>query len=446
MRDISAFPGEKDYDEGNRVFNQAYADNRPSFIAFPRNDEDVQRCLRCSLGHSVPCVVKSGGHSSAGYSTINASDGSAFVINLARMKQVTVSNDTVQVQAGARWANVYDELKNSSWLVTGGECPVVGVSGYILGGGYSVLSRKYGLCIDNLISATMVTADGARVVVANDTANPDLFWALRGGGGGNFGIVTEFTLQLHPSAYTNYVFGSMTFEPGLKSQQALAKYGLHLPNELFLLVSITSNKKLSILPVYLGGYDEVIKVLTPITDLASEVRLINYTSYYSLLQDLAAENHLSSNSSDKPQLLSGCILSTVDDTVAEIVFAMDIPKGCNIYFTHLGGVVQDKSPEETAYFFRHGHCDYYVTCNYDNKEEEAKMRSFIDRLRDVLLQRGYCIGSYVNDMDRGLQNWQQKYYGGNYEHLLRIKNKWNPVGSGYFHFPQEIGSKYKFDL
>lgn len=188
--------------------NIAYADLKPAFIAFPRTPQGVQRCLQCSARHFVPCVVKNGGHSRSGDSTI---DDRGFVINLAKMNRVDVNGDTVVAQAGAKWSDIYNKL-DANQLIVGPVCPTVGVSGYTLGGGYSLLARTYGLGSDNVVSMTMAKADGSGLVVVNATTNPDLYWALKGGGGGNFGIVTEFTLRIHPARFSNYIFGKLLFD------------------------------------------------------------------------------------------------------------------------------------------------------------------------------------------------------------------------------------------
>ena len=103
---------------------------------------------------------------------------------------------------------------DSETLIAGGECPTVGVGGYTLRGGFGPLSTTFGLAVDNVISMTMVTVDGGSAVVANAFTNSDLFWALRGGGGGNFGIVTDVTFRVHKAVHSNYMYLELTFEPG----------------------------------------------------------------------------------------------------------------------------------------------------------------------------------------------------------------------------------------
>ena len=383
-----------------------------------------------------------GGHSNSGYSTIN---DSGFVINLAKMNGISVDSDRIEVQGGALWGDVYELLNevNSQQLVTGGMCPDVGVGGYTLGGGYSVLSRMYGLASDNVISMRMVTANGSKVVVANESMNSDLFWALRGSGGGNFGIVTNFTFSTHTVTYQNYVKGELKFEAGSKSLQALMvveQVNAQIPYEMYLDILISSNKELTVSPIYLGSYDDALKYLKNLIDIASEAKFGNFTSYYTLLQ--TTDDNIFRSSSGSPILQRGCILNKMDNATATILFSLDFPDGCEIAFMHTGGAIADIHTNKSAFARRQGEFDYYARCQYQSKEEETAAYDFEDKLYKLMSSGGHCAGSYVNDMDKFLPHWQDMYYGGNYQQLLDVKMKWNPVGVGHFHFLQEIGSTY----
>ena len=380
-----------------------------------------------------------GGHSNSGYSTIN---GSGYVINMAKMKAITVSSDRIEVQAGALWGDVYELLNkvNHQQLITGPMYPNVGIGGYSLGGGFSLLSRKYGLAIDSVISMRMVTADGSRVVVVNESMNSELFWALRGSGGGNFGIITNFMISTHTVTYQNYVKGELKFEAGSKSLQALMaveQVNAQLPREMYLDIVITSNKELTISPVFMGNYDDAVRYVQALINLASETKFSNYTSYYSLELDMFRPGTASHF------LSRGCILKRMDNATATILFSLDFPDQCEIGFAHMGGAIEDVANDKTAFVRRQGEFDYYSTCRYESEEEETAVRSFEDQLYRLMSNGGHCVGSYVNDIDKFLQQWQDMYYGENYQQLLNVKKKWNPVGVGHFHFLQEIGSTYE---
>ncbi len=188
-------PDQPAYELARRSFNPLFDNRTPAAVAQCRRIEDVQACVSAAAAVGAPIAARSGGHSYAGYSTPD----SALVVDLSGMSSVQVNADgTAVIGAGARLIDVYTALAGVGRCLPAGSCPSVGIAGLTLGGGTSVLSRKYGLTCDRLVSATVVTADGASRTVSASTGS-DLFWALRGGVGGNFGIVTSFTFDTVPA-------------------------------------------------------------------------------------------------------------------------------------------------------------------------------------------------------------------------------------------------------
>eukprot|EP00929_Paragymnodinium_shiwhaense_P028789 TRINITY_DN16620_c0_g1_i3.p1 TRINITY_DN16620_c0_g1~~TRINITY_DN16620_c0_g1_i3.p1 ORF type:complete len:478 (-),score=64.47 TRINITY_DN16620_c0_g1_i3:192-1625(-) len=189
----------------------------PAFVVLPRTAQDVQRCLKCAMEQRLHVAVKGGGHSFGGYSSLPASKG--FMMNMRNMATVSpvleqpdAAVASVKLQGGARWRDVYHSFKISGkeWVVNGGLCPSVGVAGFTMGGGVGPAARRYGLGVDGVVSFTMVTADGQHVVTVNDTSHADLFWALRGAGGGNFGVVTDLEVRVHPGPDL-FAFGRLCY-------------------------------------------------------------------------------------------------------------------------------------------------------------------------------------------------------------------------------------------
>ncbi|HET8672686.1 MAG TPA: FAD-binding oxidoreductase, partial [Thermoleophilaceae bacterium] len=215
-------PADADYEDARQVYN-AMIDKRPALIARAANADDVARAVNFARDKDLLLAIRGGGHNGPGLGTCD--DG--VVIDLSLLKQVEVdpAARTVRVGGGCTWGEV-DATTNAYGLATpSGIISTTGVGGLTLGGGLGHLTRKCGLAIDNLLEADVVLANGERVR-ANADENPDLYWAIRGGGG-NFGVVTSFLFRLHE---VSNVFGGPTFWPVEQGAEVLSAYREFLPS------------------------------------------------------------------------------------------------------------------------------------------------------------------------------------------------------------------------
>ena len=215
-------PEDGRYDEARALFN-AMIDRRPALIARCASADDVAAVIRFAREQDARLAIRGGGHNGGGLASVD--DG--VVADLSPLDSVTVDPETrtVRVGAGAVWGKVDAATQPHSLAVPTGIISSTGVAGLTLGGGHGYLSRRHGLTIDNLLSAELVLADGSRVTASADE-NPDLFWAIRGGGG-NFGVVTEFTFQAHP---LETIVGGPTFWAIEDAEALLAAYREWLPS------------------------------------------------------------------------------------------------------------------------------------------------------------------------------------------------------------------------
>ena len=242
-------PGDGAYDEARALWNGAH-DKRPALIIRAAGTADVITAVEFASSQNLPLAVRGGGHSIAGHSSVD--DG--VVIDLSAMRSVVVDpvSRRARVEGGATWADIDHETQAFGLAVTGGLVSSTGVGGFALGGGVGWLLRRYGLTADNLVSADLVTADGC-LVHADASENPELFWALRGGGG-NFGVVTALELELHPVGPT--VLAGLLFFPPESAEQVLKGWRnltATLPDELTTLVNLTTAPPVPFLPESVHG-------------------------------------------------------------------------------------------------------------------------------------------------------------------------------------------------
>src|SRR5919112_6332768 len=186
-------PGSSDYESVRKPAIALFQDVRPKAVVLCRTPTDVSETISFAIRYRLPTATRSGGHCFAGHSSTRG-----IVIDVSPMRSVSVSDGVATVGPGARLGDVYDSLEEQGLTIPAGCGPSVGIAGLTLGGGLGILGRKYGLTSDQLLAAQVVLADG-RVVVCDAHHDRELFWALRGAGGGNFGVVTSLTFNTIPA-------------------------------------------------------------------------------------------------------------------------------------------------------------------------------------------------------------------------------------------------------
>jgi len=267
-------PADAGYVEASHAWNGAYDGRRPALIVQCTGAADVIAAVGFARGNHLDIAVRGGGHSVAGLSTV---DG-GIVIDLGPMSDVTVDAEAkrASVGGGAVWADVDHETQAHGLATTGGLVSTTGVAGFTLGGGIGWTMRKFGLACDNLAGADVVTADG-RLVHCSETENPELLWGLRGGGG-NFGIVTRFELDLHPLG--PMIYAGPVFYPADAARDLLVafrEWAATAPDEVTGVVNLTSAPPLPVIPEEWHGKKVVAFIAAstgPVDDGAGLVRQV----------------------------------------------------------------------------------------------------------------------------------------------------------------------------
>ncbi len=434
------------YDEARTIWN-AMVDKRPALIVRCTGAADVRRAVALARDHNLVVAVRGGGHNIAG----NAVCEGGLMIDLSMMTSVRVDpqKKTARVEPGATLGDLDKEAQAFGLALPVGINSTTGIAGLALGGGFGWITRKFGLTADNLISADVVLANGD-LVRASETENPDLFWALRGGGG-NFGIVTSFEFQLHdvgPEVLSGLVVHPLDGAPELL--RAYRDIVASAPDELTAWVVLRKAPPLPFLPeewhgrevlvfavCHCGDMAEGEKALAelrglgnPIADVVGPHPFTGWQAAFDPLLEPGARNYWKSH--DFTELSDGAIadlLSAVESLPTE---------ECEVFIAHLGGAMGRVPEAATAYPQRK---TQFVMNVHTRWREAGQDQDCIAWARDFFDAMGrYAIGTvYVNFMPDDETDRVETAYGPNYKKLAGIKAKYDPAN--LFRMNQNIQPK-----
>ena len=437
-------PGDPGYPVARLGYNELNDGQLPAAVARCASAADVQACLDAARGHGVPIAARSGGHGYLGYSVPTG----GLVLDLRPMAQVQARSDgTAQVGAGARLIEVYGALAQAGRLLPAGSCPTVGVSGLALGGGIGVLTRAYGLTCDRLVSAEVVTAD-SRVLTASECSEPDLYWALRGGGGGNFGVVTRFTFSTEPVPELT-VF-SLRFPSGSAASVvgAWQQWVADAPPELWsnCVVSGGTPPTCQLGGCYVGpatGLNPLLDQLIAAAGTQPGSRTVQGKSYLDAMKymagcanDTIAQCHLTTEGGRLPResFVAASRVLTAPLDAHLVVQSMAGRVGVDLLLDALGGAVGELAPDATAFPHRSALATAQVYAS-TTPAGQAAATAVVDGIRDVLAALG-ATGAYVNYIDASLPDWGTAYYGDNLARLKSVSQRYDP--DQVFAFPQSV--------
>jgi FAD/FMN-containing dehydrogenase len=422
----------------------------PSLVARPLDVADVRAAVNWAVSRDMALRARSGGHSYAGFSTLSG----GIVLDLRHLQGIDINRreGTVTVGAGSQLIDVYAALAAKGMTIPAGSCPSVGIAGHALGGGMGLAGRQFGLTADNLVSARIVTADG-RWLIASARHHPDLYWALRGGGGGNFGVVTSFTFRVHavPRTVAWFIVKWPSLSEGSAALGAWQSWAPHARPELTSIFHLNSagSDPVRVTGQYFGPSSDLPRLLAPLTAVGGAIPRFGDLGY------LPAQL-LWAGCSPSPAAIAAChtmgaspggalkrmffqaksdyvskpLPAAARDALVQAAAARGhLPGSGAILFDAYGGAINRIHPAKTAFVHRSVlFCIQYLSYNGGASwlnSTWAKMRPYVTG------------GAYFNYTDPDLKHWQTAYYGSNYHRLLEIRRAIDP--HHHFNFPQAIG-------
>jgi FAD/FMN-containing dehydrogenase len=436
-------PGVPAYDEARTIWN-AMIDRRPGCIARCASARDVAHAVSFARDHELLVAVRGGGHNIAGLAVC---DG-GLMIDLSPMKavQVDAPNRRVRVEPGVTLGELDSATQKFGLATPVGINSTTGIAGLTLGGGFGWLSRKYGLTVDSLVSADVVIASG-ELVKASQQENPDLFWAIRGGGG-NFGVVTSFEFELHQVGPE--LLAGLVVHP-FKDARAVLKHwrgcAAEAPDELACWPVLRKAPPLPFLPESVHGKEVVVLAMchagkieegqratrplrgfgTPIADVVGPHQFVAFQQAFDPLLTPGARNYWKSHD-----------LSTISDGLIDtcIDFAGRLPNPqCEIFIAHLGGAITRAPADATSYPHRDAEFVMNVHTRWDDPAQDDECTTWARRFFETTAP--YATGGvYVNFMSEDETDRVRAAYGASYDRLATIKRSYDP--SNLFRLNQNI--------
>jgi len=437
-------PNSENYEDARKVYN-AMIDKKPALIVRCRDVADVIAAVNYGRENELPVAIRGGGHNVGGFSVVD--DGLVIDLSLMRWVRVNAKAKTVRVGGGCQWGDVDHATHAYGMAVPAGVISTTGVGGLTLGGGIGYLTRKYGLTLDNLMSADVVTADG-RAMTASASENEDLFWAIRGGGG-NFGVVTSFEFRLRP---VSMVYGGPIFFAVDSAGDVLRAYREFIaeaPLELGAFFAYQIIPPVPIFPEHLhlktmclimnhysGPADRAEKVIAPIRKFApvtlENVGPMPHPVVNSLFDALLPPRMLQ-------HYWKADFINEISDAQITIhqEFGPKVPSWqSTMHIYPLNGVSKKVGKTDTAYAFRDADFVHVIAAMYPDPADTEKNKKWVRDYWSALHPHS-AGGAYLNFLteDDG-EDRIKATFGKNYDRLVRIKRKYDP--SNLFRVNQNI--------
>lgn len=425
------------YQEARQVYNRA-VQKFPSAIVYCQNKTDVCNAVLWAKDHHNCLRIRGGGHNYEGYSTGN----DVLDIDLSEMKEIKIDEDshTITLQSGVNNKDIYEAVSIYGYPFPGGTCPTVGVCGYTLGGGWGLSCRYLGLGCDSLMEIEMVNAKGC-LITASLKDNPDLFWACRGGGGGNFGVMVSMTYRL-PKKVEKVTYIDIRYPSADQETQSFfllswQEWLKHADKRITLVSRIFNSQAegtaIVARGIFYGPPEAALGIITPLLSLGGVKYRLKHLTFLEAMTIIGSfyppyETFLSAS-----RFVQRDFTDNECDHLAEMIQKQ--PCGSvytGLSFYALGGMVSQVPEDDTAFFYRKAH--YITWMESIFQDARCESASWLSSNFQYLKER--TKGSYVNFPYSDLSCYLSEYYGEHVCRLKEIKERYDP--GHLFTFPQGI--------
>lgn len=413
--------GDQEYEKLRRVYNKRI-DKYPAIVALCKNTQGVVEAIQYAKENNLPVTIKSGGHCFEGFS----SNDDGMMINLSLLNQIEwLKDDVIKVGPACTLSNLYDKILPKKKIIPAGSCGSVGIGGLTLGGGYGFFSRKYGLTCDSLLEVTMVDGNGN---ILNSTNDAELLWACKGGGNGNFGVITEMKFKTHdaPSFFQSHRFKANNLNAE-RAAQILEKWFELTPNLPWSCFSafVLNGKSLTILITdyenHTNEIEKIKKELFPIVDKITSSQSNNLAS--------ALKNYYGAQ--DPPYFKNASVglyknFTDIKDCINAALEIVTTTPGMMYQVNTLGGNIQNSVFNDNAAF---AHRSYNFISELQTYWENTKQgENLMKKFKEVeqMFTSSNITAQYCNYPSVDCEDWKNAYYGENYARLQKNKNKYDP--------------------
>ncbi|WP_328495065.1 FAD-binding oxidoreductase [Streptomyces sp. NBC_00414] len=451
-------PGDSDWAAARQLYNTRFDSLKPTAVAYVAGPDDIRTALAYAHAHGVRVSIRNGGHSYAGWSSGNG----RLIVDVSKLSRIRASGDEAVIGAGAKLIDVYRALAAKGVTIPAGSCPTVGISGLTLGGGHGVVSRAYGLTCDSLTQATLITADGKQLT-ASATENKDLFWALRGAGNGNFGVVTELRFKTHPAPQGVSANMSWPWSKAAAVLTAWQEWGPDQPDEIWSSAHVENaaggTPTISVSAFSLGTYGELQNAVDRLADrIGASARSVSLRrrSYEESMEVYAGCSSFSADAqchlpgptpgrspqgalnretyAGRSDFFDRSISAAGIQTLLSRMSGVRGGTG-SIALTALGGAINRVDPTATAFVHRRSRMLAQYIAAWRPGTSGSTSESWLTATHTAM--RPHASGAaYQNYTDPTLTNWRKAYYGPAASRLKTLKTQYDP--KDFFNYPQSL--------